>query len=101
MKTINKCHLGAVMDVIELALIASLIALIADLGWVIHDVSSNHMSIAYGFIGGGLLIGIILTSLSLYKHHKVIVDEKRKHLLITKLKIQKDKLRYLRRMNHG
>lgn len=101
MKATQKCHVSAMMDVIEIALIASIVALVADLTWVLHDIVANGMSVVYAFIGGGLFIGLVLTGVSLYKHHVILVKQSRQSLLLMKLKIQKDKMRHLRRGHHG
>lgn len=69
MRLTTKCHIKALRNTIELSLIASLTALIADLGWLIHDIHGNGLSVVYVSVGTGLIIGIVLTGFAVYNHH--------------------------------
>ncbi len=89
MKTYTKCHLQALSDVIEIGLIASVIALIGDMAWLMHDIHSNGISMMYCSVGTVFIIGLCLTSLALYKHHNNTVESYLKSLLALKLFKQK------------
>ena len=67
MKTIDK---RAFLTNFELACEAGIVALAADLLWVVHDAIQNGFSIWYFLIGGGISIGIALTAFALVRHHK-------------------------------
>lgn len=67
-------HTAALRTDFELVCQASIVALVADLGWVFHDVLQNGMSLSYGFIGTGLVIGIVGTAWVLIRHHNRFLD---------------------------
>lgn len=84
----KKCHLQSLTDVVELSLIASLIALIADLSWLMHDIYVNGLSILYILVFTGLFTGIIITGTALKRHHYGAVAKMVKQLLREKLQLQ-------------
>lgn len=89
MTTTTKLHMTALVEVFELILIASVIALLADTAWLMHDVCSNGISVTYAFILGGLTAATIITMIACVKHHRNNYRKLSKELLAEKLKKQK------------
>ncbi len=73
----------------ELISLASIIALVSDLGWVIHDIMTNGMSIQYGLIGTGLLIGVVLSAIVFERRFLRDMLKYRKVLLKNAIKANK------------
>ena len=89
MNTVNrKCHIQTLSDTIELSLIASLCALVADMIWLLHDVFNNGISVVYCTVFLGLLLGNVITIIALYRHHIGHVKTTLKVLLHDKLVLQ-------------
>lgn len=84
-----KAHIKAMSSTMEIIIIASVIALIADFGWVCHDVIDNGISFWYGLIGGGLMIATLMTVYALRKHHLDSVENGAKLLLSQKIAEQR------------
>lgn len=91
MKTLNKCHVKAFTEVFELVLVGSVIALVADTGWVAHDIYHNGFNWQYGFIGSGLVTATTLTIWACIKHHTMNFRKFASELLQIKLARQKHK----------
>jgi len=70
MKLSTKCHFKALSNTIEMSLVASTIALIADVCWLTHDIVTNGMSATYAGVGAGLIAGLIATTVALVGHHR-------------------------------
>lgn len=70
MRTLQTAHKRAFLSNFEIACEAGIIALAADLLWVLHDVLANGLNIWYILIALGLGSAIGLTALALYRHHK-------------------------------
>lgn len=66
----KKKHIKAFLTNFEIACEAGILALIADILWLTHDIVDNGMSIWYGFIFIGLVSGLWLTIFALVRHHK-------------------------------
>lgn len=104
MRTVRvRAHIKAMSDTIEMGLVASLIALIADTGWIIKDISSHGLSLGYSAIGLGLLVGTAITAFLLVRHHRQRVRHGIKNMMLLKLAenknnnmIQKAKRRHLK-----
>lgn len=99
--TVGKCHTKALSDTIELSLLASFIALVADMMWLLHDVYTNGGSLIYIFIFTGLMVGISLTGIALKRHHTSSVRELLRTLMADKIKVQKHKNKHTREHGHG
>ncbi len=84
----RKCHIQTLSDAIELSLIASLCALVADIVWLLHDVASNGISVVYCIVFVGLLLGNVITSIALYRHHTGRVRTTLATMLRDKLALQ-------------
>ena len=54
----------------ELAAGGGIIALIADVCWLIHDILMNGFTIYYTLVGIGLVIGILITGSAWIRHIK-------------------------------
>lgn len=78
----------------ELVCLFAVVALVADLGWVVHDVISNGISLAYILIGSGLAIAIAGTIWVMIRHNSVVVREIRHARLLTKLAAVKHKTKH-------
>ena len=65
----KKCHIQTLADAIELSLLASTIALIADSAWVVHDIIHNGWSLTYACILAGLVCATCITGYALVRHH--------------------------------
>ncbi len=65
----TKGHIYALKEVFELVLIASIIALISDTVWVMHDICTNGISKIYVVISSGLITATVLTTHATMKHH--------------------------------
>lgn len=91
MKALTICHVKSLQDSFEIILTASIVALVADTGWVLHDVLSNGMSIQYAFIGGGLVTATGMTIWATIKHHMNTYSKMTKELLRAKLLLQKQR----------
>lgn len=85
----TKIHIKAFSEVFELVLIGSMLALIADTCWVIHDIVSNGLSWQYVGIFTGLFSASVLTAIACVKHHKNNFGTIYHNLLDSKLKIQR------------
>ncbi len=94
-----RAHIRAMSSTMEIIIIASVIALVADFCWVLHDIVDNGMSVAYAFIGGGLFVAAIMTAWALRKHHLDIVQNGIKNLLVEKLDEQKKRNRIKRHLS--
>ncbi len=70
MTTLEVMHIKAFLTNFELACEAGILALMADLLWLTHDIVVNGAGIVYGVVGMGLAGGILLTSYALVRHHK-------------------------------
>jgi len=93
MRTLTKCHIKALKESIELTIIGGLVALVADLGWLLHDILTNGLSIYYILVGTGLLTGTIITASALFAHHDKSVHKITKKLMKEKVSIQRAKRR--------
>lgn len=69
----SKFHRRAFLTNFEIACEFAIIALLADLLWLSHDVVQNGFSLCYGLVGTGLTLGILGTSFALIRHHKYYV----------------------------
>lgn len=85
MKIKTKCHLKTLSETVELGLIASVAALMADLGWLTKDIVHNGFTAGYLGVGLGLLGGLLMTGYALYYHHKNGMKTKLQELYKTKL----------------
>lgn len=74
-------HRKAFLTNFEIACEAGILALLADMLWVVHDVLANGMSIWYFVIFLGLFLGNALTVFALCRHHRYYT-----HRLINKNK---------------
>lgn len=63
-------HIKAFLTNFEITCEAGILALAADILWIIHDIIFNGMSIWYFFVFLGLFLGLVLTGYALYRHHK-------------------------------
>jgi uncharacterized membrane protein len=86
MKAHNKHVLKAIGSNFELACVAAVIALLADLTWLSHDIFYNGFSIVYGIVGLGLIIGIVLTVIVIVRHNSKLTKKLDTTLLNLKLK---------------
>lgn len=93
-----RAHIQAMSSTMELIIIASVIALVADFCWVLHDVAENGISVAYVCIGGGLFTATVMTTWALRKHHLDIVQNGIKNLMVEKLEAQKKRNRVKRHL---
>lgn len=66
----NQVHIKAFLTNFEIACEGSIIALFADLIWLVHDIIYNSFSIWYAFVFIGIVSGIVLTTFALVRHHK-------------------------------
>lgn len=73
MRITTKAHYQALTDLVEMMSVASLIALLADVIWVIRDSIVGGFTFGMGFITVLLLTGLFLMSVGVYKyHHKAV-----------------------------
>lgn len=83
-------HKKAFLTNFEIACEAGILALVADLVWLTHDVISNGISIWYILIFLGLSLGLGLTIFALLRHHNYythrLLYNKRKRTCIFKIK---------------
>jgi hypothetical protein len=70
MRTVQTAHKRAFLSNFELACEAAIVALVADLLWLLHDIVANGMSIWYGGVALGLILGVTFTIVALVRHHK-------------------------------
>jgi hypothetical protein len=99
MKAIRmRAHIKAMSNTIEICIIASIIALVADAGWVIHDVIDNGLSIWYILIETGLVIAALMTTYALIKHHNDQIENGFKMLLSKKIAEQRARNRCKRHL---
>lgn len=97
----TKCHVQAFVEVFELVLIASVVALLADTGWVFHDILVNGLSIQYILIASGLLGATAITVIAFLKHHANNYKNMVKVLLVDKMNIQRRKNKHSRGIKNG
>ncbi len=99
MRIKHQLHIAAFSEVAELLILASLLALSADLGWVLYDYIIHGIPFYCLAIIPSLLIGaLILTATALKRHHDYAVRCKTRRWLQRKLGT--NNLR-LRRLNKG
>ena len=89
MKTHLKHILLSAGTLFELACIAGIIVIVADMTWLLHDILTNGLSIWYGLIGSFMLIGLCMTVLVTVRHN----IEKTKKLDNKTLRIKLDSLK--------
>ncbi len=73
----------------EVACIMGIVVIAADMTWLAHDIVINGFSIWYGFIGAGMLIGLIGTLIVVVRHNRWHVKKTCKKHLKTKLEALK------------
>jgi hypothetical protein len=78
-------RLSAMRSHFELACIAGMAVIVADILWLSHDIYVNGFSIVYGVIGSFMIIGLIATVIIVYQHNSKIVRYLNKTLLESKL----------------
>ncbi len=93
-----KAHIRAMSSTMEIIIIASVIALVADLSWLLHDVYENGLGMWYSLVGLGLLSATGMTGWALRKHHNDIVANGIKLLLVEKVAEQKTRNRVKRHL---
>ena len=93
-----RAHIRAMSSTMEIIIIASVIALLADTFWLAHDVYENGMGWWYGTVGAGLITATLMTAWALRKHHLDIVQNGIKNLLVEKLDEQKKRNRVKRHL---
>lgn len=97
MKTITRCHLTAIKELVEVISIGGVIAILADICWIIHDIFIAEVSRpGLWAIGLGLLLAFIVSSYGLFHYHKESVKKVLHQRLLHKLKINKAKQHYRR-----
>lgn len=93
-----RAHIRAMSSTMEIIIIASVIALLADTGWLAHDVYENGIGVWYTLVGMGLVSATLMTGWALRKHHLDIVQNGIKCLLTEKLAEQKKSTRIKRHL---
>lgn len=78
----------------EIVCIVSIVALVGDFVWLIHDIIANSLNIHYLITGTALLVGIIGTAFVLIRHNRVSTYWLNKETLKQKLQIAKAKRRH-------
>ena len=68
-KYVRKAVLKAVLTDFELAAIAGLAVIIADMTWLTHDIVSNGFSGIYAFIGFMMFVGFCATIAVIIRHN--------------------------------
>ena len=77
----TKLHKKAFLTNFELACEAGIVALVADLIWLVHDITNAGMSVWYAIVATGLIFGVAVTAYALARHHKYYT-----HRLVCKMK---------------
>lgn len=73
MRIKTKAHYQALTDLVELMSVASLIALLADVIWVIRDSIVGGFTFTLGVVGGLLITALVGMAYGVYKyHHKAV-----------------------------
>lgn len=93
-----RAHLRAMSSTMEIIIIASVIALVADFTWVLHDIKENGFSVSYMMIGSALFLATAMTAYALRKHHNDTVQNGIRVLLTTKIAEQKARNRINRKL---
>ena len=93
-----KAHIKAMSGTMEIIIIASVIALLADTLWLGHDMYENGFGLWYLMVGIGLLSATLITAWALRKHHLDTVQNGIKLLLIEKVTQQKQRNRVKRHL---
>ena len=69
-------HKKAFLTNFEIACEAAILALVADLVWLSHDIMANGLSLWYIIVFIGLFTGTGLTVFALVRHHKYYTTKK-------------------------
>ena len=93
-----RAHILAMSSTMEIIIIASVIALVADMGWLAHDIWHNGMNLWYSVVGLGLSSGTFMTIYALRKHHRDTVTNGLKQLKLNKIAEQKQRNRAKRHL---
>lgn len=93
-----RAHIRAMSSTMELIIIASLVALIADLSWIAHDIYYNGLSVWYSVVFTGIFSGTAMTLYALRKHHRDTVQNGIKNLMVEKIIAQKQRNRVKRHL---
>lgn len=93
-----RAHIRAMSSTMEIIIIASVVALVADTAWLGHDIYENGMGIWYALVGTGLLSATAMTGWALRKHHLDIVANGIRLLLAEKVADQKIRNRVKRHL---
>lgn len=93
-----RAHIKAMSSTMEIIIIASVVALVADTSWLAHDIYENGMGVWYSVVGIGLVSATVMTTWALRKHHLDIVQNGIKCLLVEKIEEQKKRNRVKRHL---
>lgn len=67
---VRKAILKASLTDFELACIAGVMVIVSDMSWLAHDIAVNGFSLSYGFIGFGMLVGLVSTLFVIVRHNR-------------------------------
>lgn len=85
-KIIKRAIVRAALTNFELACIAGVTVIIADMTWLTHDIIHNGFSAAYGFIGTMMLVGLVSTIAVIVRHNIDHVGRSTHHELKSELR---------------
>lgn len=85
----TRLHFQVLQHEFEAVCLLSALALLADFGWVIHDIYANGISIVYTGIAVSLFLALIGTCCICYRHHIYYFQQLRSKTMIDRLYLNK------------
>lgn len=87
----TKSRLQALGSYFEMACVFSLVVILADMTWLLHDIIDNGMSIMYGIIGALMVIGFVGTVYVTIAHNQSMSNKHCHKIMLGKLDVLKRK----------
>lgn len=94
----KQCHLKAISENFELALLGGVLASGFDTVWVICDIAANGLSTHYVFILVALLLSTALISVALVRHHMINVHNSIGTIYELKKQLIKHRIKHERKL---
>ena len=97
MKTITQCHIRAIKELVEMISIGGVVAIVADLCWIAHDIAVSEIARpGLWAVGAGLLTAFFISGYGLYHYHVGSVKALLHDRLLHKLHVNKAKQHHRR-----
>ncbi len=92
----KKHHIDAFLSNFELACEWSMVVIVADMTWLLHDVIQNGWSLSYVLIFIMMLSGFVGTALVIHRHHRDYTNKMKKRTIFGRRKERAKKVEVLK-----